>query len=73
MPKPAVFLSEAARLFDESGRLVHAATRESLEAVLVAFAAWIERVAPPRREEPSARLTEAGESEHPLTGMTHDV
>jgi hypothetical protein len=41
-----VFLSEAPRLFDEDGRLADAATREQIEALMQAFAAWIDAVAP---------------------------
>ena len=46
MPRPAVFLSDAARLFDEDGRLADAAAREQIEALLREFAAWIDVVAP---------------------------
>lgn len=49
LPKPAMFVREAERLFDEGGGLVDQPTRELLEAVLAAFANWIDLVAPGRR------------------------
>lgn len=42
LPGPALYLREATQLFDAQGRLVDAATRDSLAGVLSAFAAWIE-------------------------------
>jgi chromate reductase len=42
LPRPALFVREAAALFDAQGRLVDATTRESLAELLVAFARWIE-------------------------------
>lgn len=42
LPKPAVYVREAARLFDERGRLIDQPTGEMLEALLAAFASWIE-------------------------------
>ena len=45
LPKPMLFLREAATLFDESGRLVHQPTRKQLEAVMVSFSSWIALVA----------------------------
>jgi len=42
MANPALYVREAERLFDENGRLVDQATRESLRSVLVAFGKWID-------------------------------
>jgi chromate reductase len=42
LPSPALYLREAPQLFDAQGRLVDTKTRESLAAVLQAFAHWIE-------------------------------
>jgi chromate reductase len=42
LPNPALFVREAAQLFDAQGSLVDVRTRESLAAVLQAFARWIE-------------------------------
>lgn len=41
MPAPALFVSEAARLFDAEGELIDGATRAQLGAVLSAFSGWI--------------------------------
>jgi hypothetical protein len=46
LPRPALFVREAERLFDELGRLAHEPAREQLRALLAAFAWWIERLAP---------------------------
>ncbi len=43
MPRPSLFVRDAARLFDASGRLVDPATRKGLGAVLAALAEWITR------------------------------
>ena len=43
LPQPALYVREAAQLFDAQGRLADTATRASLTAVLQAFAQWIER------------------------------
>jgi chromate reductase len=43
LPAPAVFVAEAARLFDEQGRLTDRQVRRQLTALLEAFARWIER------------------------------
>lgn len=45
LPKPVLFVREAERLFDGAGTLTDQATRESLTAVLAAFANWIDVVA----------------------------
>jgi chromate reductase len=45
LPSPALYLRNAAALFDESGSLTDAATRERLASFLAAFAAWMARVA----------------------------
>jgi len=44
LPKPSVFLGEAARLFDEVGRLSDAQTSRQLGDLLSEFARWIETV-----------------------------
>ena len=54
LPRPALYLRDATQLFDTHGRLVDAATRDSLAGVLRAFAVWIE-CQPARRAE--SRLT----------------
>jgi chromate reductase len=46
LPRPALFVREAERLFDEHGRLAHEPTREQLRGLLAAFASWIDRLAP---------------------------
>lgn len=45
MPTPALFVREAAGLFDDAGRLCDIPTRNSLQAVLDLFANWIDFVA----------------------------
>jgi len=52
LPQPALYVREAAQLFDAQGSLVDASTRESLAAVLQAFARWIEAL-------PTARMAAA--------------
>ncbi len=42
MPQPAVFLAEAAKLFDEQGELSHDLTRKQLEKFVLAFSRWLE-------------------------------
>ena len=49
LPRPALFVREAAGSFDQTGRLVDQSTGEQLDAVLSAFAAWIDSVSPERR------------------------
>jgi chromate reductase len=46
MPAPSVFVANAASRFDADGRLIDAATAESLQRFVLAFGQWIERVAP---------------------------
>jgi chromate reductase len=46
LPKPALFVREAAGLFDDAGRLVHPRTRELLRALLAAFGQWIALLSP---------------------------
>lgn len=41
LPAPALFLREAERLVDESGRLADPRTEQRLRALLAAFASWI--------------------------------
>ncbi len=43
MPQPEAYLGGAAKLFDASGALVDATTRDFLQKFLTAFAQWIER------------------------------
>lgn len=43
MPHPEAYIPSAAALFDESGRLQNAQTRELMTSFLRAFAAWLER------------------------------
>jgi chromate reductase len=52
LPAPTLFVRDAAQLFDASGRLTDEPTREALRALLVAFRAWVELVAP--RDAPVA-------------------
>jgi chromate reductase, NAD(P)H dehydrogenase (quinone) len=42
MAKPALYVREAEQLFGSDGKLADQATRDSLQAVLVAFGRWIE-------------------------------
>lgn len=44
MPAPMLFMRDAAQLFDDDGGLCDAASREALQALLVAFSHWIDRV-----------------------------
>ncbi len=44
LPRPTLFVPDAAGLFDEAGRLRDAPTREQLDAVLIAFRTWIDHV-----------------------------
>jgi chromate reductase len=44
LPAPALFVANAKRLFDESGKLVDASLRERLSALLTGLGAWIDRV-----------------------------
>lgn len=48
MPQPAVFIAEAARLFDEHGQLTQDLTRKQLEKFLIAFSRWMELIETPR-------------------------
>lgn len=48
LPSPALYLRDAARLFDAEGRLLDAPTRERLNGLLGAFAEWIDLVSPAR-------------------------
>jgi chromate reductase, NAD(P)H dehydrogenase (quinone) len=41
LPKPALYVAEAARLFDLEGRLIDGATSETLDQILTAFQKWI--------------------------------
>ena len=46
MNKPELFVAKAHEKFDSEGRLTDAETRQKLRTFLVAFRAWIERLAP---------------------------
>lgn len=54
LPGPAVFVREAAALFDAEGHLVDERAGQVLDTMLVAFAEWINRVAPVRRGDSHA-------------------
>lgn len=55
MPGPALYARKADALFDESGRLTDAVTREKLVAVLGAFMEWTSRVREPTIPENDKR------------------
>jgi chromate reductase len=63
LPQPALYVREAAQLFDAQGSLVDASTRESLTAVLQAFARWIELLP----ESGAAARTIAAAGDLPVT------
>jgi chromate reductase len=46
LPAPALFVAEAGRVFDETGRLRDPGVQKQLAALLEAFASWIERAHP---------------------------
>ncbi len=48
LPKPALYIHDASSLFDSEGRLTDQATRDMLDAVLIAFVGWINLMAPRR-------------------------
>jgi chromate reductase, NAD(P)H dehydrogenase (quinone) len=48
MPYPEAYIPGAATLFDESGRLTTAETRQFLQTFMEAFAAWVDRFRVPR-------------------------
>jgi chromate reductase len=48
MPSPLLFVAEARKQFDDSGRLVDERIVKGLSAVLIAFEKWIEAVGPRR-------------------------
>ncbi|HEX9491843.1 MAG TPA: NADPH-dependent FMN reductase [Thermoanaerobaculia bacterium] len=48
LPKPALYIRDASSLFDSEGRLTDQATRDMLDAVLIAFVGWINLMAPRR-------------------------
>ena len=43
MPYPEAYIPDAATLFDETGRLTSAETRQFLQQFMEAFAAWVAR------------------------------
>jgi len=43
MPAPALFVRDAATMFDDHGQLIDAGVRAQLDAVLAAFATWIDK------------------------------
>ena len=48
MPQPAIFVAEAAKVFDERGQLSHDLTRKQLEKFMLAFSRWLELMETPR-------------------------
>ena len=44
LPRPALFIRTAGALFDETGQLTDATTRERLASFVAAFAAWMARL-----------------------------
>ena len=46
MPAPQLYIRSGAGLFDETGSLADAATRDQLRNFMAAFARWIARVTP---------------------------
>lgn len=48
LPAPAIFVAEAAHVFDAQGRLIDRRLEKQLAALLQAFASWIEAVPPVR-------------------------
>ena len=44
LQQPEVYIANAAKLFDESGALTDASTKDFLLKFLQAFAQWIERI-----------------------------
>jgi chromate reductase, NAD(P)H dehydrogenase (quinone) len=48
MPYPEAYIPAAASLFDESGRLTSADTRQFLQTFMEAFVAWVARFQAPR-------------------------
>lgn len=47
MPKPALYISDAARLFDSSGQLIDEATGNALQALLASLGQLVDRVRSP--------------------------
>jgi chromate reductase len=45
LPRPALYVGEASKLFDAAGRLADPETREQLSSLLLAFGDWIDLVA----------------------------
>ena len=43
MPQPEAYIGDAAKLFDESGRLIHESTRDFIGKVMASFAEWVEK------------------------------
>jgi chromate reductase len=48
MPYPEAYIPDAETLFDETGRLTNAGTRQFLAEFMEAFAAWVARLRVPR-------------------------
>jgi len=44
LQQPEAYIANAAKLFDESGKLTDDSTRDFLQKFLEAFAQWIERI-----------------------------
>ncbi|HET7924733.1 MAG TPA: NAD(P)H-dependent oxidoreductase [Rhodanobacteraceae bacterium] len=49
LQQPEVYIGEAAKLFDESGRMTNEKTRAFLGKFIEAYAAWVEKIAPARK------------------------
>jgi len=48
LPQPEAYIGGAAKLFDESGRLVNDSTREFLGKFIAAYTTWVEKIVPAR-------------------------
>jgi chromate reductase, NAD(P)H dehydrogenase (quinone) len=46
LQRPEAYIGEAAKLFDESGRMTNEKTRAFLGKFIEAYAAWVEKIAP---------------------------
>jgi chromate reductase len=63
LPSPALYVRDAARLFDAQGRLVDALTRQRLQGLTAAFAEWIALVSPVRSLGSPDRVTTSAADE----------
>jgi chromate reductase len=48
LQQPEAYVGGAGKLFDDAGKLINESTREFLGKFLVAYAAWVEKLAPSR-------------------------